>query len=464
MRRSRVTEKDPKGRTPARSRSARRLPRRALALAAASASILIAGIAIAAPRSSQPSTPYITGHPADPTNQTSAHLVYADSQAGVSFQCKLDGGAYVSCPQGGVSYAGPLGEGKHTFQVRASAGSKTSDDVSLSWAVDTTAPTTALAYPANGATLSAGAWGQGCPARAGLCGTAKDEHGIRSVAVSIRASNGRWWNGSAFNQTSESFLAADVSSGHNGPDWSYRLALPADGLYTVHVRATDQAGNTSSAANQASGSFTVDTTPPPIPTIDSGPAASTTEKGATFAFSDKEAVAFQCRHDGSKAASCHSPQSYGSNSLGSHVFEVSATDGAGNKSAAAVWAWSVVKTIEGKPFTVSGGAAGPLAPGLSRPLTLTIANPNNVAITVTALTVTVAAGSSKTGCDGPANLAVTQSNLSASNVVNVPAGGHISLPSGAVEAPQVLMKDLPTNQDACKNASFTFNYSGSAHS
>jgi hypothetical protein len=59
---------------------------------------------------------------------------------------------------------------------------------------------------------------------------------------------------------------------------------------------------------------------------------------------------------------------------------------------------------------------------------------------------------------------VTQSNASAANPLLIPANGHVSLPSGAISAPQVLMRDLPTNQDACKNAAFTFNYSGSAHS
>src|SRR5581483_10895832 len=79
---------------------------------------------------------------------------------------------------------------------------------------------------------------------------------------------------------------------------------------------------------------------------------------------------------------------------------------------------------------------------------------NGVAITLTELQVTVAAQSSNAGCEGPANLALTQSNVSASNPLVVPANGHVSLPSGAVSAPQVLMKDLPTNQDACKNVAF----------
>jgi hypothetical protein len=60
---------------------------------------------------------------------------------------------------------------------------------------------------------------------------------------------------------------------------------------------------------------------------------------------------------------------------------------------------------------------------------------------------------------------VTQSNASSSNTFTVPAkGGKASVPVGSVSAPQVLMKNLATNQDACKGAAFTFNYSGNAHS
>jgi hypothetical protein len=59
---------------------------------------------------------------------------------------------------------------------------------------------------------------------------------------------------------------------------------------------------------------------------------------------------------------------------------------------------------------------------------------------------------------------LTQANISAANVVAIPASGHVTLPSGPASAPQVLMKDLPVNQDACKGATFTFTYSGSAHS
>jgi hypothetical protein len=232
------------------------------------------------------------------------------------------------------------------------------------------------------------------------------------------------------------------------------------------VRTVDQAGNVTPASAQASARFTVDTTPPPAPTIAAGPEAVTTSRSTTFAFSDSEPGAgLLCRRDSARFARCTSPKSYTSLPLGSHRFEAEATDSAGNISAPVGYSWTVAKTVEaGKPFSVTGNAAGALAPGISQTLAITVFNPNSVAIEVTALTAAVASASRNAGCDGPANLQLTQSNISSANPLAIPAGGHVALPTARASTPQVLMRDLPTNQDACKNASFTFTYSGSAHS
>ncbi|HUA73347.1 MAG TPA: hypothetical protein VL988_01155 [Solirubrobacteraceae bacterium] len=448
--------------------------RRFLVLPAALLLLLVAGVALAAtrpepkpPEPPAPPAPTIAARPSDPTSQNAAHFTYADAQSGVSFQCQLDNGSFASCPASGAGY-GPLSERSHAFKVRAVAGSKTSAAASYSWTVDTTPPSASVSYP-SAITLGAAEWGARCPDHTAICGSAKDAGGVAGVTISIQRDGGQWWGGSAFDQGSESFRAAALDHpGRNSTRWSYSLRLPADGSYTIHVRATDAAGNKTSAAAQAVAHFAVDTTPPPKPAITSHPESSTTSKSASFAFTEPEhGATLLCRRDGGRFARCTSPISYGGLSLGSHSFEVQARDAVGNTSAPASFSWAVVKEVkkeEGKPFTVGGGASAPLAPGVSRPLAITVTNPNNVAILVTALSAAVAPGSSKAGCDGPANLALTQSNVSEANPLTIPANGHVTLPSGAVSAPQVLMKDLPVNQDACKGATFTFTYSGSAHS
>ena len=457
------------------ARTAGRLRRHPLALLSSLLPILLAGVALAAkppesskqPAPAKPATPTINTHPAGLTNQTSAQFTYAESTSGAAFECRLDSGSFAACAGSGKSYAGPLDQGNHTFKVRAFAAGKTSDEAAYTWTVDTAAPSGAVSFPVDGSALSSAAWGHGCPGRAGICGTAKDANGVTAVYVSIRQGAGKWWGGGAFDQTTEVFRATTLSSGRGGTAWSYNLQLPADGGYTVHVRAQDAAGNTTSPAAQASATFTVDTLAPPAPSIVSGPEPQTVQKSATFSFRDSQAgVGFLCSRDHGRMIGCSSPITYPSNARGAHTFTVQARDGAGNLSPAATYTWSVVAKLEesGKPFAVTGAATAPLAPGFSSPLALTVTNPNSVAITVTELQVAVATLSSKAGCEGPANLALTQSNVSAANPLVVAANGHVTLPSGAVSAPQVQMKDLPTNQDACKNAAFTFNYSGSAHS
>jgi hypothetical protein len=416
------------------------------------------GIALAA--SPAVTEPTIASGPANPTSQTSATFTFTDSQAGVTFKCQLDGSAYIGCASG-VKYTG-LAEGNHTFNVQAVSGSKTSSAATYKWTVDTTAPSPTITFPSDGGFYNAAGWAEGC-APAGVCGKAKDTQGVTSVVVSIRQGAGNWWGGSSFNKTSETFNAATVESpGAKSSTWRYPIALPPAGSYTVHVRASDEAGNATSAGSQAASAFTIKTSAPPAPTIQSGPEQETSEKSATFAFGDSEAgVSFLCAKDEAKFTPCTSPKTYETVSQGDHTFSVQARDAAGNVSAAAQYAWSVFT----KTFSIEGKLAGTLAPGVSQPLALTITNPNSKPIVVTGLQVTVAPGSTKAGCDGPTNLQVTQSNASSSNTFTVPAkGGKATVPVGGVSAPQVLMKNLPTNQDACKGASFTFAYSGSAHS
>jgi hypothetical protein len=460
----------------------RPIGRRSLALLAALTLMILASVSPAAagafapllrgapatpPEPPAPPAPSLTAKPADPTNQTGARFAFADQQTGVGFQCQLDGGQFVTCASG-VTFS-KLAQGSHSFKVRATSGSKTSSTTSYSWTLDTTPPSVSISYPADGSTLSASDWGTRCPRSGSICGLARDANGIDSVTISIQRNGGAWWSGGSFSQSSESFHNAALDShGRENTGWSYPLPRPADGSYTIHVRASDQAGNTTPAGSQASTRFTIDTTPPPLPLITAHPQSSTTSKSASFDFTDGEPGAtLLCRRDGARFERCTSPVSYGGLQLGAHTFQVQARDAVGNTSAAATYGWTIVKEVAqaaGKPFTVAGGASAPLAPGLSRPLAITLSNPNGVAIAVTALSASVVPGSTKPGCDGPTNLQLTQSNVAEANPLTIPANGQVTLPSGAVTAPRVLMRDLPVNQDACKGATFTFTYSGSAHS
>ena len=64
-----------------------------------------------------PPTPAISSAPANPSNSSSPSFGFTDSESGVSFQCQLDGGAFVSCTSP-KAYSG-LADGPHSFNVKA---------------------------------------------------------------------------------------------------------------------------------------------------------------------------------------------------------------------------------------------------------------------------------------------------------------------------------------------------------
>ncbi len=64
----------------------------------------------------------IDSGPADGSiiNSSTASFTFSSSEAGSSFECRIDGGAFGPCSGPGNSHtAGPLADGQHTFEVRA---------------------------------------------------------------------------------------------------------------------------------------------------------------------------------------------------------------------------------------------------------------------------------------------------------------------------------------------------------
>ena len=130
----------------------------------------------------------------------------------------------------------------------------------------------------------------------------------------------------------------------------YNLALPPAGQYIVHAKATDGAGNTSTPVTV---NFTIDTVPPPQPTITSGPTNPIASHDATFQFTDTEAgVSYLCKIDSGAYAACTSPRTYGSLADGSHTFSVEAVDAVGNASTPSTYTWVVDTTGPPKPNIV----------------------------------------------------------------------------------------------------------------
>jgi large repetitive protein len=123
-----------------------------------------------------------------------------------------------------------------------------------------------------------------------------------------------------------------------------------DGSHTLLITSTDAAGNVGTATY----TWTVDTVSP-VATITSSPSNPSNSTSATFKFGSNETGStFTCQLDSGTPAACTAPFTYTGLSNGSHTFRVTATDRAGNVSAAATSTWTVdtvapTATITGGP-------------------------------------------------------------------------------------------------------------------
>ena len=169
-----------------------------------------------------PPVPSLTGGPANPVAATSASFVFADSEAGVTYLCSLDGGQATVCPDP-APYSG-LGQGLHGFRVQARDAAGNVSGLSGSWPffVDTVNP----ARPVFSQT----------PPNPGTSAT----------------STFAW---SATDPAPGSGVAFYLCSKENGSyqscssPYTYAVGTSNNGQHQFAVLAVDWAGNTSSAAS-----------------------------------------------------------------------------------------------------------------------------------------------------------------------------------------------------------------------
>lgn len=174
--------------------------------------------------------------PPDPTNDTTPSFAFT-TEAEASAQCSVDRGtpAWTSCTSPYTPGA-PLPEGRSTFRVRVvdAGGNEASDSRVIT--VDTTPPPLSITLGPSGATSDS----------TPLFGFATE----RGAAVECSIDQGTPAYGPCASAT------------------TYAAGAPlADGAYVFRVRATDPAGNQTTATQ----AFTVSTAPPPAPRGDPTP-------------------------------------------------------------------------------------------------------------------------------------------------------------------------------------------------
>ncbi|WP_420810052.1 adventurous gliding motility protein AgmC [Corallococcus macrosporus] len=263
-----------------------------------------------------PDTTIVSGPPAV-TNATTATFDFSSNESPVTYECSLDGAPFVACtdPQGFTA----LSQGSHTLSVRAvdAVGNMDPTPATYSWTVDTTPPDTTIVSGPSGTTTSRGATFDfasdespvtyecsldggpfvPCTDPQPYTGLGDGEHTLAVYAVDAAGNVDptpavRTWTVDATapettivsgppavtNATTATF---DFSSNESPVTYECSLngapftactdpqpftALP-EGEQTLAVRAVDAVGNVD--PTPATYAWTVDLTPPTLPTIDS---------------------------------------------------------------------------------------------------------------------------------------------------------------------------------------------------
>ncbi len=159
----------------------------------------------------------IVSGPALLTNANTATFDFSTNVAGATFQCSLDGAAFTACSD--PSTLTGITEGTHTLQVRYALGMAVDPTpASYTWVVDRTAPAApVVTLPANASFTTS--------LRPPMSGTAE-----ANWTVTVRVDG----------------IAIGTTTATAAGTWSFTpTADLATGLHSVHVTATDAAGNVS---------------------------------------------------------------------------------------------------------------------------------------------------------------------------------------------------------------------------
>ncbi|MFT4049727.1 MAG: GDSL-type esterase/lipase family protein [Solirubrobacterales bacterium] len=261
-----------------------------------------------------PPTPIVSG-PSGTTAFSTATITYSDSESGVTFQCKLDSASYAACPASPVTLTG-LSNGSHTYYVTATdATGNVSAAGTATWTVDPSGFTVSISSgPSNPSTSASATFGFAATETSGTTYECKLD--------------------------STAFAACTSTKTYSGL---------ADGPHTFSVHAT-KSGQTTP---DVSFSWTIDSTPPPSPTLSrTSPTASPTNSNAqTLSLSANEAGGvLTCKLDDSNWVTCPtSPITVTSLGDGSHTVSARQTDAAGNIGSVASVTWIVDTTPPAAP-------------------------------------------------------------------------------------------------------------------
>ena len=310
------------------------------------------------PPDTTPPNTTISAAPAALTNSNSASLAFTATEAGTTFESRLDGAAFAAATSPQALAA--LAEGSHTFEVRArdAAGNVDATPATATWVVDTVPPETQLT-----ATPAATALTEPHVFSASAAGEA-------NATFEISVDNG------AFTATS---LPVSLTSLANGP-------------HNVRVRAHDAAGNVDATPAQFDWNVSIaPVTTTPETTISAQPPAIANTATASFSFDATPVGAtFEYRVDGGAYIAAASPVQLSGLAEGLHTFDVRARLGGVVDATPASVTWRVDMT------SPTGAIVFPTPVSYSDGNTLTVRGTANDAVGLQSVMVNGVAATSTT--------------------------------------------------------------------
>jgi hypothetical protein len=191
---------------------------------------------------SPPQTSIESG-PSGLTADPSPSFAFSSSEPGSTFQCRIDSESLAACSSPYTAAA--LGDGAHTFEVRAKDGAGNTDPspAARSFTIDTAGPISAATAPTSTASTAIT-----------VSYTASDSgSGLASVELWAKPPG------------AGSYSKASTDSSPSASDSFAYSAAAGDGTYSFYTRALDKAGNYEAAPASADSTTTLDTSPPEEP-------------------------------------------------------------------------------------------------------------------------------------------------------------------------------------------------------
>ncbi len=274
--------------------------------------------------SSLPPTLVLQSFPASVTKSTSASIMFKatahDQYTISSIKCALDNMAPIDCMQG---YNGSnLSDGNHSLVIMATdSQGLSSEEVSVSWLVDTKAPTVSFVLGPSSIVSTT---------NLNVTFSSMDSgSGISSIVCSLD------------------------NSPVNCPNGSLMLNNLTAGMKSLKITATDLAQNVFNLTQSFEVKFNV-----PSVTLTANPPSFDKAVSSTFSFtgmSNGQALAkFECSRDDVTYAACNSGSiTYNNIPEGNQKFYVRSVDNIGTKSASQLYSWVVDRTNPGITFSAT---------------------------------------------------------------------------------------------------------------